>query len=132
MPEGQDQVRLTLAIAQLLSADPLPLCLEGRASIDGKEVVHHGSPGRGDDPGVLLQARGSCQRSDARPEDRARFREEAARAAKENKPFPPPETPLVPDADGNPERATGEDSRRRDCGGASRLGWSRNGRSRSS
>ena len=39
VPEGQDQIRLTLAIAQLLSADPIPLCLEGRAMIDGQEVV---------------------------------------------------------------------------------------------
>ena len=43
VPEGQDQVRLTLAVAPMLSAEPIRLCLEGRATIDGKEVVHRPS-----------------------------------------------------------------------------------------
>ncbi|MCR4415859.1 MAG: PPC domain-containing protein, partial [Thermoguttaceae bacterium] len=39
VPEGQDRVRVTLAIAPWLSFEPLPLCLEGRATIHGREVV---------------------------------------------------------------------------------------------
>jgi hypothetical protein len=38
VPAGQDRVRVTLAIAPWLP-DSLSLCLEGRATIDGEEVV---------------------------------------------------------------------------------------------
>jgi len=90
VPEGQDQIRLTLAVAPLLSADPIPLCLEGRAMIDGKEVVHKAVPAE-----VMTQAffyKHVVPANDLTlvPEDRERFRQEAARAARENKPFPPP------------------------------------------
>jgi hypothetical protein len=90
VPEGQDQIRLTLAMAPLLSADPIPLRLEGRALIHGKEVVHRAVPAE-----VMTQAffyKHVVPANDLIlvPEDRGRFREEAARAAKENKPFPPP------------------------------------------
>jgi hypothetical protein len=43
VPEGQDRVRVTLAIAPWLSAEPLPLGLEGRATIQGQEVVRTAS-----------------------------------------------------------------------------------------
>jgi hypothetical protein len=43
VPEGQDRVRVTLAIAPWLSFEPLPLCLEGRATIHGREVVRTAS-----------------------------------------------------------------------------------------
>lgn len=90
VPQGQDQARLTLAVAPLLSADPIHPCLEGRALIDGKEVVHRAVPAD-----VMTQAffyKHVVPASDLIlvPEDRVRFREEAARAAKENKPAPPP------------------------------------------
>jgi hypothetical protein len=92
VPEGQDQIRLTLAMAPLLSADPIPLCLEGRALVDGKEVVHPAVPAE-----VMTQAffyKHVVPAADLTlvPTDRTRFREEAARAAKENKSFPPPVT----------------------------------------
>jgi len=128
VPEGQDQIRLTLAIAQLLSADPIPLCLEGRAMIDGKEVVRQAAPAD-----VMTQAffyKHVVPANDLTlvPEDRERFRQEAARAAKENKPFPPPEsrrwfqTPL---------EVLSERPVKIPVGGTVevqvRLGWSRNG-----
>jgi len=90
VPEGQDQIRLTLAIAPLLSADPIRLGLEGRAMIDGKEVVRQAVPAE-----VMTQAffyKHVVPANDLTliPEDRTRYREEAARAAQEDKPFPPP------------------------------------------
>lgn len=39
IPARQDRVRVTLATAPWLPADPIPLCLEGRATIAGAEVV---------------------------------------------------------------------------------------------
>ncbi len=85
--EGQDQIRLTLAIAQLLSADPIALCLEGRATINGKEVVHRAVPAE-----VMTQAffyKHVVPANDLTlvPEDRARFRKEEARAAEEGRPL---------------------------------------------
>ena len=44
VPAGQDHVRVTLALASWLSADPLSLCLEGRATIAGEEVVRKAVP----------------------------------------------------------------------------------------
>jgi hypothetical protein len=90
IPEGQDHVRLTLATAPLLSADPIHLCLEGRALIDGQEVVRSAVSAE-----VMTQAFFYKHVVPAGeliivPEDRARYREQAALAAKENKPFPPP------------------------------------------
>jgi hypothetical protein len=44
VPAGQDKVRVTLALARWLGFDPLGLCLEGRATIDGEEVVRTAVP----------------------------------------------------------------------------------------
>ncbi|MCY2996238.1 MAG: hypothetical protein NTY19_51565 [Planctomycetota bacterium] len=90
VPEGQDQIRLTLAVAQLLSADPIRLCLEGRALIDGKEVVQQAVPADERTQAFFYKHVVPANELILVPEDRVRFREEAARAAKENKPAPPP------------------------------------------
>ncbi len=90
VPEGQDQIRLTLAMAPLLSADPIRLCLEGRALIDGKEVVRQAVPADEMTQAFFYKHVVPANDLTLVPEDRARFREEAARAAKENKPIPPP------------------------------------------
>ena len=90
VPEGQDQLRLTLAMAPLLSADPIPLCLEGRALVGGKEVVHSAVPADELTQAFFYKHVVPANELTVVPEDRARFREEAARAARENKPFPPP------------------------------------------
>ena len=44
MPAGQDQVRLTLAVPATSLTEPVSLCLEGRATIDGREVVRPAVP----------------------------------------------------------------------------------------
>ena len=44
VPAGEDHVRVTLALAQWLPSDPLRLCLEGRATIAGKEIVRAAVP----------------------------------------------------------------------------------------
>lgn len=44
VPAGQDKARVTLALARWLGFEPLSLCLEGRATIDGEEVVHAAVP----------------------------------------------------------------------------------------
>ncbi len=90
IPAGQDHVGLTLATAPLLSAEPIRVGLEGRALIDGQEVVRRAVPAE-----VMTQAffyKHVVPAGDLTivPEDRDRYREEAARAAKENKAFPPP------------------------------------------
>lgn len=90
IPEGQDHVRLTLAVAPLLSADPIRLDLEGRAIIDGKEVVHPAIPADERTQAFFYKHVVPANDLTIVPQDRARFREEAARATKENKPFPPP------------------------------------------
>ena len=79
IPEGQDQVRLTLTTAPMLTGEPMRVCLEGRAMIDGKEVVHQAVPAD-----EMMQAFFYKHLVPARdftlvPEDRFRFREEAAR-----------------------------------------------------
>ena len=66
VPEGQDQVRLTLAVAPMLSAEPIQP-VPGRPGDDRREGGRaSGRPGRRDDAGVLLQAPGSRRRSDPR------------------------------------------------------------------
>ena len=126
VPEGQDQIRLTLAVAPLLSADSIPLCLEGRALVDGNEVVRQAVPAE-----VMTQAffyKHVVPANDLTlvPGDRARFREEAARAAKQGRPlsarrsFQPPleilsEQPVRIPVGGTVEVQV-------------RLGWSRNGK----
>ncbi len=44
VPGNQDQVRLTLTAPPTVVAEPLSLCLEGRATIQGKEVRHAAVP----------------------------------------------------------------------------------------
>ncbi len=44
VPAGQDQVRVTLALAPWLGTEPLKLELVGRATIDGKQVVRAAVP----------------------------------------------------------------------------------------
>jgi len=39
VPDGQDQVRVTLAVEANVSPEPIHLCLEGRAAIAGRELV---------------------------------------------------------------------------------------------
>jgi hypothetical protein len=90
IPEGQDHVRLTLAVAPMLSGEPIRASLEGRATIDGKEVVHQAVPAE-----EMMQAFFYKHLVPTRdwtlvPEDRVRFREQAARAAAEKKPAKPP------------------------------------------
>ena len=40
MPAGQDQIRITLTVPPTPTQEPLSLALEGRATIQGREVVH--------------------------------------------------------------------------------------------
>jgi hypothetical protein len=44
IPAGQDRIRVTLALASWLPAEPQKVRLEGRATIDGAEVVHEAVP----------------------------------------------------------------------------------------
>jgi len=44
VPAGQDRVRVTLGLAPWLALEPLKLCLEGRVTIGGREVVHAAVP----------------------------------------------------------------------------------------
>jgi hypothetical protein len=86
VPEGQDQVRVTLAVPPMLSAGAVSLCLEGRAMIEGKEVVRK-AVGAED----MMQAffyKHLVPASDLIlvPEDRARFRDAADRAAAGGRP----------------------------------------------
>jgi hypothetical protein len=128
VPEGQDQIRLTLAIAQLLSPDPIRLCLEGRALIDGQEVVHRAVPADEMTQAFFYKHVVPANELTLVSEDRARFREEAARAAKENKPFPPP---TAGRSFQTPMEILSEQPVRIPVGGTVevhvRLGWSRNG-----
>jgi hypothetical protein len=90
IPAGQDHVGLTLGTAPFLAAVPIHVCLEGRAQINGTEVVHSAAPAE-----VMTQAffyKHVVPANDLTivPEDCDRFREEAARAGEENRVFPPP------------------------------------------
>ena len=128
VPEGQDQIRLTLATAPLLSADPIRLGLEGRAMIDGKEVVHPAVPAEELTQAFFYKHVVPAGDLILVPEDRDRFREEAARAAKENKPFPPPAAQRTFQT---PMEILSEQPVRIPVGGTVevqvRLGWSRDG-----
>jgi len=44
LPAGQDQVPVTLLIPPTAPGEPMRLCLEGRATIGGREVVHAAVP----------------------------------------------------------------------------------------
>jgi hypothetical protein len=128
IPAGQDRVRLTLATAPMLSADPIPLCLEGRALIDGQEVVRPAVPAEEMTQAFFYKHVVPAGEMLVIPEDRDRYREEAARAAKENRPFPPP-------ADQRwfqpPTEVLSEQPVRIPVGGTVevqiRLGWNRDG-----
>jgi hypothetical protein len=129
VPEGQDRIGLTLAIAPMLSGESLHPCLEGRAMIDGKEVVHQAIPAD-----VMTQAFFYKHVVPARdltvvPDDRDRFREEAARAAKEKKPAPSP--PAARRTFQSPMEILSEQPVRIPIGGTAsvqvRMSWSRTG-----
>ncbi len=90
IPPGQDRVRLTLATAPLLSAEPIPLCLEGRAVIGGQEVVRLAAPAEELTQAFFYKHVVPVGEMIVIPEDRDRYREEVARAAKENRRYPPP------------------------------------------
>ncbi|MHB0960327.1 MAG: ThuA domain-containing protein [Pirellulaceae bacterium] len=128
LPEGQDQIRLTLATAPLLSADPIRLCLEGRALIDGKEVVHPAVPAEEMTQAFFYKHVVPANDLILVPEDRDRYREEAARVAQENKPFPPPAADRTFQT---PMEILSEQPVRIPAGGTVevqvRLGWSRDG-----
>jgi len=87
VPEGQDQIRLTLAMAPLLSAGPIRLRLEGRALVDGKEVVRQAVPAEEWTQAFFYKHVVPANDLTLVPQDRARFREEAARAAKQGRPL---------------------------------------------
>jgi hypothetical protein len=88
IPEGQDQARLTLAVSSMLSGEPVHVCLEGRAMIDGKEVVRQAVPAEEMTQAFFYKHLVPARDFTLVPEDRFRFREEAARAAAANKPGP--------------------------------------------
>jgi hypothetical protein len=44
LPAGQDQIKLTLKATQAFEETPLGLTIEGRAKIEGREVVHRAVP----------------------------------------------------------------------------------------
>jgi hypothetical protein len=86
IPEGQDKIRLTLAIAQMLSGELIHPCLEGRAMIDGREVVRRAVPAEEMTQAFFYKHLVPAGDFTFVPEDRFRFREEAARAAAAKKP----------------------------------------------
>jgi hypothetical protein len=85
IPEGQNQIRLTLAMAPLLSADPIGLCLEGRALVGGKEVVRQAVPAEEMTQAFFYKHLVPAGSLTLVPGDRARFREEEARAARKGR-----------------------------------------------
>jgi hypothetical protein len=126
IPTGQDQVRLTMAVAQRLSDEPVRVSLLGRATIDGREVVREAVPAD-----EMMQAFFYKHLLPARdwiivPEDRTSFREQAARAAAENKPAPEVRRDFQ-----HPMNVLSEQPVRIPLGGTVevhiRLGWNRNG-----
>lgn len=128
IPAGQDHVGLTLATAPLLSAGPFHVGLEGRASIAGKDVVHPAVPAEVMTQAFFYKHVVPANEMTIVPEDCNRFREEVARAAKENGLFPPPATqrsyePPMEILSGQPVRIP--------VGGTVdvkiRLGWNRDG-----
>ena len=62
VPDGQDQVRLTLTVPPITPKEPLSLFLEGRARIAGRGGRPSGRPGGGHAAGVRLPSSGSRQR----------------------------------------------------------------------
>jgi hypothetical protein len=86
IPQGQDQARLTLAVASMLSGEPMRVCLEGQAMIDGKEVVRQAVPAEEMTQAFFYKHLVPAGDFTLVPEDRFQFRQEAARAAAANKP----------------------------------------------
>jgi len=129
VPEGQDKIRLTLAVAPMLSGEAIRLCLEGRAMIEGKEVVHQAVPA--DEMTQAFFYKHVVPAGDLTlvPEDRAQFREKAARAAKEKKPAKPP--PAARRTFHVPMEILGEQPLKIPVGGTAtvqvRMSWSREG-----
>ena len=79
VPEGQDQVRLTLTVAPLLAGDPVRLTVEGRAMIDGREVVRQAVPAEEMTQAFFYKHLVPARDFMIVPEDRFRFREEATK-----------------------------------------------------
>jgi hypothetical protein len=129
VPEGQDKVRLTLAVAPMFTGEPVPLCLEGRAMIDGKEVMHQAIPA--DEMTQAFFYKHVVPAGDLTlvPDDRAQFREAAARAAKEKKPATPP--PAAPRTFYVPMEILSEQPVKVPVGGTAsvqvRMSWNRDG-----
>ena len=96
--------------------------------IDGKEVVHQAIPADEMTQAFFYKHVVPANDLTLVPEDRARFREEAARAARQNKPFPPPTAgrTFYP-----PMEIQSKQPVRIPAGGTVevhvRLGWGRNG-----
>jgi hypothetical protein len=128
IPEGQDQVRLTLTVAPMLSGEPLRVCLEGRAMIDGKEVVRQALPAEEMTQAFFYKHLVPTRDFTIVPDDRFRFREEAARAAAVQKPAskPAPRRELY-----HPMDVLSQQPVKIPLGGTVevqvRTGWSRNG-----
>ena len=73
----------------MLSGEPVRVCLEGRAMIDGKEVVRQAVPAEEMTQAFFYKHLVPARDFTLVPEDRFRFREEAARAAAAKKPRQP-------------------------------------------
>jgi hypothetical protein len=86
IPEGQDHVRLTLATAPMLTGEPMRVCVEGRSTIDGNVVVRQAIPADEMTQAFFYKHLVPARDFTLVPEDRFRFREEAARAAAAKKP----------------------------------------------
>jgi len=80
--EGQDRVRVTLAVASLLAPGPVSLCIEGRAVIDGKEVVRKAVGADELTQAFFYKHAVPAQDLFLVPEDRSRFRASPARAVR--------------------------------------------------
>jgi hypothetical protein len=128
IPQGQDQARLTLAVAPMLTGEPMRVCLEGQAMIDGKEVVRQAVPAEEMTQAFFYKHLVPARDFTLVPEDRFRFREEAARAAAAKKPANKP----APRRDfQHPMNILGQQPVKIPVGGTVevqvRMGWSRNG-----
>ena len=88
IPAGQNHVRLTLAVAPLVSGEPIRVRLEGRALVDEKEVIHEVVPAEEMTQAFFYKHLVPARDLILVPEDRVRFREETAKAVAEKKPPP--------------------------------------------
>jgi hypothetical protein len=126
VPEGQDQARLTLAVASMISGEPMHVNLEGRATIDGQEVVRQAVPAENMMQAFFYKHLVPVLDLTLVPEDRVRFREQAERAAADKKPWPPSLRQFQ-----HPMDVLSEQPVKIPVGGTVevqvRLGWNRNG-----